>query len=113
MEHNTEENRLSKAEYRLDTHEKHLQHLIEGVDALVKAEVRRENDKETFGRIFDVIKIAQDDIATLKRGFEEYKKDQAEKELVAYKTVVWKVVGMGMLVAASVFVGHFGAHLLG
>lgn len=52
--------------------------MADGIQKLAQAEVRREQDQETFGRIFTEIK-------TLRTDFEEYKDKQSEKELAATK----------------------------
>ena len=104
---------------RIDQHEKlheetqaNLRLLSDGINALVQAEVRREGDEKTFERIFTAIKEVQKDVTELRRDFEGYKDSVAEKELAAYKGVVWKVTGLIGLATVSIIVGHFGGKLL-
>lgn len=105
--------RLTIAEMRLAQHDKlheetqsNLRTLSEGITKLVEAEIRRETDSATFERIFAAIK-------SIERELEDFKNSVAEKELAAYKGVVWKLVGLSALIVASVVAGHFGVHLLG
>lgn len=105
--------RLTIAEMKIQQHEKlheettrTIKSISEGVEALVKAEVRREGDAATFERIFAAIKRLEGELAA-------YKDRQTEKELAAYRGVVWKSLSMSALVVASVIAGHFGARLLG
>ena len=115
-----QDTRLTIAELKLATHEKlheeaqmSMKLLSEGIAQLVQAEIRRENDSETFKRMFDAIKKIEDSFLSLKDDFEAYKAKVAEKELAAYKTVVWKIAGLAAVVMASVIAGHLGGKWLG
>lgn len=108
-----QETRLAVAELKLEHHDRAheetqaaIKVLSDGIAKLVQAEIRREQDEETFQRIF----VALD---KLRSEFEAYKNRQTEKELAAYRSVVVKAAGLAALVAASVAAGHFGAPLLG
>lgn len=108
-----QEARLAVAELKLEHHDKlheetqsAIRELTNAITTLVQAEIRREQDEDTFRRIFT-------SIDKLRSDFEEYKDRQTEKELAAYRGVVVKVAGLGALVVASVAAGHFGAPLLG
>lgn len=108
-----QEARLAVAELKLEHHDKlheetqsAIRELTKAITTLVQAEIRREQDEETFRRIFNSIE-------KLKTDFEEYKDRQTEKELAAYKGVVLRAAGLATLVFSSVLAGHFGAHLLG
>ena len=105
--------RLTVAEMKIQQHEKlheetakMIKAISEGVEALVRAEVRREGDADTFNRIFQALK-------TLEDSFEQYKTAQAEKELAAYRGLVWKGIGFVGLISASYVAGHIGVRLLG
>lgn len=105
-----QEARLQLAEERIRQHDKlhdetqsAIKAMAEGIQRLAQAEVRREQDQETFGRIFSEIK-------TLRSDFESYKDKQAEKELSETKAEldsqnkhIWDarsalLTGLGMLV---------------
>ena len=105
--------RLTIAEMKIQQHEKlheetarTIKSISEGVEALVRAEVRREGDAATFERIFQELK-------DLRKDFEDFKDAQVEKELNAYRGIVWKLLLLAGTVFASVIAGHFGARLLG
>ena len=105
--------RLTVAEMKIQQHEKlheetarMIKSISEGVEAVVRAEVRREGDAQTFERIFNALK-------TLEESFEQYKDQQMEKELAAYRGLVWKGIGLFGLVMASYVAGHLGVRLLG
>ena len=111
---------MTKVETRLDFHDQRhediqsaIQILTKGIDELVRAEARRQGDKETFDRIFSSVKKIEDSVDKLREEFEEYKNELAEKELAAYKAVVWKVAGLAAIVIASVIAGHLGGKWLG
>ena len=115
-----DESRLTKAEMRLDFHDQRhddiqssIQVLTKGIDELVKAEARRQGDKETFERMFNSIQKIEDSVDKLRQEFDEYKSEMAAKELDAYKAVVWKVIGLAAIVIASVITGHLGGKWLG
>ncbi len=104
--------RLTVAEMKIQQHEKlheetakMIKAISEGVEALVRAEVRREGDAQTFERIFVEIEKLKIDIS-------EYKTQQSKKELKAYQGVVWNGISLAALVIASVVAARFGAYLL-
>ncbi len=77
--------RLTRAEVILQQHaEMHretasaIQRMAEGIQKLAESEVRREQDQDTFGRIFKTLEKIRSD-------FEEYKDLQAAKELANAK----------------------------
>lgn len=105
--------RLLKAELKIEQHDKMhedtqsiIRALTDGINKLVQAEVRREQDEETFSRLFNEIKELREDL-------QSFKEMQATKELNLYKGMVWKSMGMISLVGASLLVGHYGTHLIG
>jgi uncharacterized protein (DUF885 family) len=107
-----QETRLAVAEMKLAHHDRlheetqeSIKILSEGIAKLVQAEIRREQDQKAFERLFGMI-------AELRRDFEEYKDRQTEKELAAYRGIVWKLAGLSALVAASVLAGQLGATLI-
>ena len=107
------ETRLTRAELQIEHSmrlhsetQETLKSIAEAVQKLAQAEVRREQDQETFGRIFKSIDKLRED-------FEEYKESSSEKELAAYKGIVWKLLAMAALVISSLIAGHFGGKLLG
>lgn len=115
-----QDTRLTIAEMKLAAHDKlheeaqlSMQVLSDGINQLVKAEIRRENDSATFERMFSAIKKIEDAFASLKDDFEDYKDRVAEKELAAYKSIVWKIIGLAAVVMASVIAGHLGGKWLG
>lgn len=86
-----DDTRLTIAEMKLVAHEKlheetqaAIRTLSSGIDQLVKAEIRREQDSEIFERIFT-------DIEKTKKELREFKDSVAAAELAAYKGVVLKV----------------------
>jgi len=108
-----QETRLTVAEMKLEQHERlhnetseAIRELTAAITKLVQAEIRREQDEETFKRIFGAIEKVKQDL-------DDYKEKQTEKELSAYRGIVWKILGLAALIAASVIAGHFGSHLLG
>ena len=115
-----DESRMTKVETRLDFHDQRhediqsaIQILTKGIDELVRAEARRQGDKETFERMFKSIERIENSVGQLRQDFEDYKDEMAEKELAAYKAVVWKVIGLAAIVIASVIAGHLGGKWLG
>lgn len=80
-----QEAELAIMKTRLDQHDKiheetqgAIKSMAEGIQKLAQAEVRREQDQETFGRIFEEIK-------SLRTDFEAYKETQSAKELADAK----------------------------
>lgn len=105
--------RLAVVEMQLKQHDRmheetqsSMRILSDGISKLVQAEVRREQDDETFQRLFK-------EIDELRVVFQNYKDIQAEKELAAYKGIVLRIAGLSALIIASVLAGHFGTRLLG
>jgi predicted nucleic acid-binding Zn-ribbon protein len=123
--------RLAMAELRLKQHDelhKEMQNtmkqLAEGIAQLVQAEARREQDQTTLKRVFEELEGIRKDFSDYKmeqvrvrekqeRALQDYKDSQTTKELNAYKGVVIKVVGLALVVMASVVAGHFGGKWLG
>ena len=105
--------RLTRAEVILQQHaEMHretaaaIQRMADGIQKLAESEVRREQDQQTFGRIFDEIK-------NLRGDFEAYKETMKDKEIKVYQGIVWKSISLSGLILASVVAARLGAHLLG
>jgi len=108
-----QDTRLSIAELKIEQHEKLHQEtqasikiLTDGITQLIQAEIRREQDEQTFSRLFVEIK-------DLREALQQYKDLQATKELNAYKGIVLKILGLAALVVASMLAGRFGIHLIG
>jgi hypothetical protein len=108
-----QDQRITLAELKIEQHEKlhaetqeSIRTLSFGVNELVQSAIRREHDDETFKRIFTELEKHRVEL-------QDYKDQQLENELNAYKSLVWKVAGLAALVMASVVAGHFGAKLLG
>ena len=106
------ETRLSLAEERISRHEKmheetqeSVKEIANGVARLVEAEGRRSQYEETFKRLFD----GQEKFDVRLTDFIDH---QTEKELAAYKGIIWKVAGLAGLVIASLIAGHFGGKSL-
>ena len=107
------ETRLTLAEERIARQqvlhaetEANMREISAGVAKLVEAEARRGHYEETFSRIFAMFE-------KLDQKVQRYIDAQAEKELAAYRGVVWKVLGLAALLGASVIAGHFGSTLIG
>ena len=93
-----DDTRLTIAELKLAAHEKlhsetqeAIRILTGGIDQLVKAEIRREQDGEIFKRIFAALESTQAEL-------DEFKESMAKKELEAYKGIVLKFGGIILLV---------------
>ena len=106
------ETRLSLAEERISRHEKmheetqeSVKEIANGVARLVEAEGRRSQYEETFKRLFD----GQEKFDVR---LTEFIERQNEKELAAYKGIIWKIAGLVGLVIASLIAGHFGGKSL-
>ena len=115
-----QEIRLAIAEKQLELHAKyheetreHNRILSEGMHKLVAAEIRRENDEKTFSRLFKAITKIEEDGAKTAQALLLFKEAIKEKELLAYKSIVLRIVGLSVIIAASLFVGHYGGHLIG
>lgn len=107
------ETRLTLAEERIARQqvlhaetEASMREISAGVAKLVEAEARRGHYEETFARIFAVFE-------KLDQKVQRHIDAQAEKELAAYRGVVWKVVGLAGLLGASMIAGRFGSTLIG
>ena len=77
-----------------------------GVAKLVEAEARRGHYEETFARIFGTLGKLDEKV---QRNLDA----QAEKELAAYRGIVWKVLGLAALLGASMIAGRLGSTLIG
>ena len=106
------ETRLSLAEERISRHEKmheetqeSVKEIANGVARLVEGEGRRSQYEETFKRLFD----GQEKFDVRLTDFIDH---QTEKELAAYKGIIWKIAGLVGLVIASLIAGHFGGKSL-
>lgn len=107
-----QESELALVKMRLDQHDRQheevqesIKGLADGVKKLVEAEIRRENDGETFKRIFEEIEKIKTEIQT-------YRQQQIEKELKRYQGLIYRILGYGGLILASLIAGHFGASLI-
>jgi len=116
---NDQEKRLAIAEMKLEEHGRlheetsaAIRELTNAITKLVQAEIRREQDTATFNRIFDEIKKSHEEIVSVKNDFEDYKDKQVEKELAAYRGIVWKVAGLVTMIAVSAIAGAMGVHLI-
>jgi hypothetical protein len=112
--------RLALAEAKIAQHDKlheetqaAIRELTAGVNQLVQAEIRREQDDSTFKRLFREISELRLDLENHGKALQAYKDEQLQKELSAYKGVVLKVLGIGALVIGSVLAGHFGGKWIG
>lgn len=115
-----QETRLKVAEMKLEQHDKlheetqaSIRILTDGINKLVQAEVRREQDHETFNRLFVKIDALEKKIQAYADALQAYKDDQSDKELAKYQGIVWKALSLLALVACSILAGHFGGRLLG
>ena len=115
-----QEVRLRLAEQKLETHGKlheetqnAIKSMAAGIQQLALAETRREQDRETFSRVFAELRLARDEINVVRNSLEEYKDKVLEKELAAYQGIVWKLLGLVSLVIVSAMAGHFGIKLIG
>lgn len=112
-----QETRLRLAEQKIEMHDKlheetqeAIKSMATGIQQLALAETRREQDRETFSRVFTEIKGVQTEIKGVRTDFEDYKDDVTEKELAAAKSEldtqnkhIWDarsalLSGLGMLV---------------
>lgn len=118
-----EADRLTRMEVQIEQHQRMheethnaLNRLADGMTVMAEGigkiasfqaahESQREDDKETFARAFG-------EIGEVRKEVKEYKERQLEKELAAYRGIVWKVLALVALVIASVIAGHFSAHLI-
>ena len=112
--------RLVMAEAKIEAHGKlheetqdAIRMMADGIKQLAEGEIRREHDHETFKRIFLELERLNTDLKKLEAALENYRLVQVEKELEAYRTMVWKAIGLAALVFVSVVAGHFGIKLIG
>ena len=87
--------------------------MADGIKQLADGEIRREHDHETFKRIFLEMEKLDAAIKKLEAALEAYRLKQVEKELEAYRSMVWKAFGLAALVFVSFVAGHFGIKLIG
>ena len=107
------ETRLTLAEDRIVRHQvlhaetqSNIREISGGVAKLVEAEARRGHYEETFSRIFGTLEKLDQKV---QRNLDA----QAEKELAAYRGIVWKVLGLAALLGASMIAGRLGSTLIG
>lgn len=100
-------------EMQIERHEKlhaetevSIKTLSDGINKLIQSEIRREQDNETFARLFT-------NIEALERDFLAYKDAQTKKEIEAYKGLLFKVLGIIGLVVSSAAAGHFAIKIIG
>ena len=112
--------RLAVAEEKIRHHDKlheetqqAIRQMAEGISELAKANVRREQDVNTFTRLFDAVGKVQGEVSKLKESFETYEAKQVKNELDAYKGIIFKFVGYGVTIVASVALGHYGIRFIG
>ncbi len=112
--------RLALAEEKLRQHDKMhedtqavIRELTAGVNQLVQAEIRREQDDSTFRRLFGEIAALREALEKNSKDLQMYKDAQLTKELDAYRGIVLKAFGIAALVIGSVLAGHFGGKWLG
>lgn len=111
--------RLTAAELKIIEHEKmhnsvhdSLEKLAAGINALVHAEIRRESDIATFGRLGTSVHELSLRIDALTDRLNNMQESQVKRELHAYKSVVWKVLNWGGALsgalAAAYIIWQFG-----
>ena len=112
--------RLAVAEEKIRHHDKlheethrAIRQMAEGIAKLAEAEVRREQDGNTFARLFKSVDKMQCEISDLRDSFKSYESKQVAKELAAYKGIILKFLGYGLTILASVALGHYGIRFFG
>lgn len=112
--------RLAVAEEKIRHHDKlheetqrAIRQMAEGIAKLAEAEVRREQDGNTFARLFKAVDKMQGEISDLRESFQSYEAKQLEKEVAAYKGMFFKFLGYGATIVASVALGHYGIRFIG
>ncbi len=112
--------RLAVAEEKIKQHDRlheetqqAIRQMAEGISKLAEAEVRREQDGNTFARLFKAVDKMQGEIGDLRDSFKSYEAKQVEKELAAYKGMFFRFLGYGATIVASVALGHYGIRLIG
>jgi Na+/H+ antiporter NhaB len=108
-----DESRIAIVELKVGTLEKSLENMADGIQHLVIAEAKRDEDRNTFTRLFQENKETRELIEKVDMKLDTYiEKEQAEK-LENYRGVVRKIVGILALMLASALVGHFfNTHLI-
>jgi hypothetical protein len=110
MEHDS---RIAVVEMKVGTLEKSIGTMAEGIQQLVIAEAKRENDKEIFDRLFDSIKQLREYSYAIDKKITDYISAQSEEDLNQYKALLFKILGLIGLVLASGLSGFlFKTHLL-
>jgi DNA repair exonuclease SbcCD ATPase subunit len=114
------DSRLAVAEEKLRQHDRlheeiqqAIRQMAEGISKLAESEVRREQDSNTFARLFKAVDKMQTEISQLRDSFKTYEATQVKKELAAYKSAFLKFVGYGMTIVASMALGHYGIRFIG
>jgi hypothetical protein len=109
-----QETRLAVAELKIEQHgdilrktQDSIQIMSEGINKLVQAEIRRENDEATFKRLFGEIQVVRGEVHKNKTEFQTYKEGQVTRELKRYQTVFWKALGLVGLTGASIIAGKW------
>ena len=112
--------RLAVAEEKIKQHDRlheetqrAIRQMAEGITKLAEAEVRREQDGNTFTRLFEVVDKMQGEISDIRKSFDAYEAKQMKNELDAYKGIVLKFLGYGVTILASVALGHYGIKYFG
>ena len=123
--------RVAKMESKVDRHENSLdelkdsqkelrlamKELAQGLQKLVIAEARREEDRDTIKRIFKEIGEVKNEVTSIKKEYSDKELSYAKSALAEQKEkskVFWQdTVRTILLVVASLLVYHFGAHLIG
>lgn len=112
--------RLAVAEERIRQHDRMheetqqaIRQMADGIAKLAEAAVRREQDGNTFARLFKAVDKMQSEVGELRDSFRAYEAAQVEKELAAYKGMFFRFLGYGATIVASVALGHYGIRFLG
>ena len=100
------EERIARQQVLHSETEANMREISAGVAKLVEAEARRSHYEETFSRIFNMFE-------KLDQKVQRHIEAQTEKELAAYRGVVWKAAGLVAMLGASMVAGKFGATLIG
>ncbi len=107
--------RLTIAEFKIAQHEKLHEETAQtiksigiGVDTLLKAEVRRENDVATFERIFKAIKILEERLDALNTHLAAADVTRLEKELAGQNKWIGELLRTSLACVAAIVLYHFG-----
>ena len=107
------DSRIAVVEMKVGTLEKSIETMADGIQQLVIAEAKRENDREIFDRVFDEIKEVKEHSAKLDAKVTDYIQTQNEEKLATYRGFIYKVLGLIGLVVASGITGFvFKTHLI-